>query len=139
MQNNPTPPIAEQAKLILELYDLRREEKMREARSWLWNFKPKTIDDVKAAMHGPDSAKLRMVCAYWDMAAALVNHNAISSKFFHDCNGEHIWLYAKLEPLLPEIHKSVYPGLLSNIKTMVDADPKLQEEVKRAQTTLKTM
>ena len=40
-------PTVADAELILKLYDLRREEKMREARAWfVANFKPKTFDEM---------------------------------------------------------------------------------------------
>ena len=39
-------PTYDDVNLILRLYDMRREEKMREARDWFAkNFKPKTMED----------------------------------------------------------------------------------------------
>ncbi len=53
---------AESAELILKLYDLRREAKMREARSWIIGFFPETVQDVLKAMIDVDtSAYYRMV------------------------------------------------------------------------------
>ena len=64
---------AKSADLILKLYDLRREEKMREARKWIFSFNPKSADEYINTMRDPEiGAYLRMVTSYWDMAAALV-------------------------------------------------------------------
>ncbi|MGH9640298.1 MAG: DUF4760 domain-containing protein, partial [Bryobacteraceae bacterium] len=71
----------EEAGLILKLYELRREEVMRKAREWYFrDFNPESLADVTQAMSGDKSAYLRMVVSYWDMAAGLVNHGAISQE-----------------------------------------------------------
>src|SRR5580693_4991288 len=98
----------EEAGLILKLYELRREDTMRKARNWYFRqFNPQSLSDFSNAMMGEHNAYLRMVVSYWDMAAALVNNGAISLEFFNDSNGEHIGVFAKLEPLLGEI-RAVY-------------------------------
>ena len=90
----------EEAGLILKLYELRREETMRKARDWYFReFHPQSLADFNNAMFGEHSAYLRMVASYWDMAASLVNHGAISVDLFSDSNGEMIGVFAKLEPL----------------------------------------
>ena len=94
----------EEASLILELYTLRREETMRQARDWFFReFNPESLADFNAAMFGPHSGHVRMVVTYWDMAAALVKNGAISLEMFDDCNGEHIGTFGKIEPILGEI------------------------------------
>ena len=81
----------EEAGLILKLYELRREETMRKARDWYFReFHPQSLADFNNAMFGEHSAYLRMVASYWDMAASLVNHGAISVDLFSDSNGEMI-------------------------------------------------
>ena len=48
----PTP--YESAKLILQIFEMRREAVLREARVWfVRDFNPETIDDVKTALAGP--------------------------------------------------------------------------------------
>ena len=62
------------AELILKLYELRREDKMREARAWFIGFFPDSVEDVVKTMVDPaTSAMYRMVTSYWDMAASFVN------------------------------------------------------------------
>ena len=96
----------ESADLILKLYDLRREAKMREARNWIFGFNPTSADEIMQTMMDPEvGGLLRMVTSYWDMAAALVNHGAIDADMFNDTAGEHIMVFAKFEPFLAELRE----------------------------------
>ncbi len=116
--------IQEEAGLILKLYELRREDTMRKARDWYFReFNPQSIAEYSAAMFGEHSGHLRMVVTYWDMAAALVNRGAISLDLFTDANGEHIGVFAKLEPLLGEIRKTYSPQFAMNLEKLIDATP----------------
>ena len=57
------------AGLILKLYDFRREPVMREARAFVFNFAPQTIDDVMAIVSDfslKENAYLRQVVGYWE-------------------------------------------------------------------------
>jgi hypothetical protein len=115
--------IQEEAGLILKLYELRREETMRKARDWYFReFNPQSMAEFSAAMFGEHSGHLRMVVTYWDMAAALVNRGAIGINLFDDANGEHIGTFAKIEPLLGEIRKTM-PQFAVHLEKLVDATP----------------
>jgi len=119
----------EEADLILKLYELRREATMRIARDWYFlEFNPESRADFDKAMLGEHGAHLRMVMSYWDMAAALVNHGAISIELFNDTNGEHIGVFSKLEPFLNEVRQS-YPPLLANLEKLIDATPGGRDQV----------
>ena len=55
----PTP--FESARLNLQLYDLRREPVLREARAWfLADFNPATLEDVMTALAGERNPSVRM-------------------------------------------------------------------------------
>src|SRR5690242_2591933 len=115
----PTP--FESAQLILKLFELRRDPTLREARTWFTReFHPDTIDDVKAAMAGPNNAKLRMVVGYWDMAASLVTNGAIDRQMFLDANAEIAATFCKIQPLLAEIRAMApMPGFARHIEEVV--------------------
>jgi hypothetical protein len=120
----------DEASLILKLYELRREETMRKARDWVFReFHPESLADVNATMFSEHSGHLRMVMSYWDMAAALVNHGAISSELFNDTNGEHLSVFAKLEPLLGEARAAYGPQFLANLEELIDATPGSRERL----------
>jgi hypothetical protein len=114
----------EEAGLILRLYELRREAVMREARNWFFReFNPQSFADFNSAMFGDHSGHLRMVVSYWEMAAALVNNGAISLELFNDSNGEHIGVFAKIEPFIGEIRAAYGPQFAVNFEKLIDATP----------------
>ena len=114
----------DEADLILKLYELRREPTMRAARDWYFReFHPQSGDDIRSAIFGEHSAHFRMVTSYWDMAAALVNHGAISIDFFNDANGEQFGVFSKMEPVLEEARTIIGPGVLANLEKLIDATP----------------
>jgi hypothetical protein len=119
----------EDAKLILKLYDLRREEVMRKARDWyVQQFNPESLQDISDVMMSDKSAYLRMVVSYWDMAASLVNHGAIDEEMFSDANMEHIVVFAKLEPFITEARATFSaPNYLVNLEKLVMRRPNVKE------------
>jgi hypothetical protein len=130
----------EEAGLILELYTLRREETMRQARDWFFReFNPESLADFNAAMFSPHSGHVRMVVSYWDMAAALVKNGAVSLELFDDCNGEHIGTFAKIEPILPEIRSVYGPRFAQNLEKLIDATPDGRKRVAAAREQMKAI
>ena len=112
------------ADLILKLYDLRREPVMREARNWFFSFNPTTAAEYMEAMMSPQSGYVRMVISYWDMAASLVNNGAIDEQMFNDANGEHLFVFAKIEPILAELRQQWnQPEMLKHFETLVRRVP----------------
>ncbi|HUN85843.1 MAG TPA: hypothetical protein VMU48_15805 [Terracidiphilus sp.] len=97
------------AEIILKLYELRRETLMREARAWITaEFWPETVEDFFAVASNPahpHNAHFRQVVTYWEMAAAMVLHGAVSAELFVDCNGEGFFLLAKFSHLLDGIRE----------------------------------
>jgi hypothetical protein len=120
----------EDADLILKLYDLRRESVMRDARNWLFTFNPTSIQDVMQAMTGEHSGHLRMVMSYWDMACALVTNGAIDEELFNQTNGEHIFVYMKIEPVLEDIRQMFgNPEFLKSLETVVKRIPDIETKL----------
>ena len=100
----------ESATLLIRLYELRRDPTMREARAWYaLSFNPSSVDEVVQTLSGPNSAHFRMLTSYWEMAASFVNNGAIDEQMFTDANGEHIVVYAKIQPFIEE-----YRGKMGN-------------------------
>ena len=129
----------ESADLILKLYDLRREEKMREARNWIFGFNPTNVDEYWQTMMDPQvGGYLRMVTSYWDMAASLVNHGAIDADMFNDTVGEHILVFAKIEPLLSELRERFQnPEAFKHLEKVILDRPDGKERVAKTQEWLK--
>jgi hypothetical protein len=130
----------DEAGLILKLYELRRETKMREARDWFFReFNPQSMADFSEALMGDHSAHLRMVVSYWEMAAALVNSGAISLDLFASTNGEHLGVFMKIEPLLADIRKMFGPRYAVNLEKLIDATPEGRTQVAAFRERMKAM
>jgi hypothetical protein len=121
---------AKDADLILKLYDLRREKTMREARNWFFTFDPKTPQDFIEVLTGDKSGLYRMVVSYWDMACSLVNNGAIDAEMFNDANGEHLFVYAKMEPFIPALREAMgAPQFLAHLEKTVKEIPEYETRV----------
>jgi len=129
----------ESAELILKLYDLRREEKMREARSWMLSFFPESAADIlQALIRAETSAYYRMVTSYWDMAASLVNHGAIDEEMFADAHGEHIVVFSKIEPFLPELREATgNQNMFQNLEKLIMRQPDAKEKLAKSRESMK--
>jgi hypothetical protein len=115
----------ESARLNLQLFELRREPVLREARAWfLADFNPQTIQDVIAAFSGDRNASCRMVLGYWDMAASLVTTGAIGAEAFLAAHSEVFASFAKIQPFLAELRAmSGEPAFCAHLETVVMAAP----------------
>ena len=127
------------AKLILKLYDLRREAVMREARNWFFSFNPESFDDIQRTSMGEHGAYLRMVTTYWDMACSFVNHGAINAEMFTDATGEQVFVYAKLQPFLEQIRAAGNPTSFQHLEKAVLSMPHAEERLARVREMAKRM
>ncbi|HJQ24996.1 MAG TPA: hypothetical protein VKA60_13850 [Blastocatellia bacterium] len=113
----------EDANLILRLYELRREEKMREARHWFsFEFRPQTFDDVKAVLmpDHPGNTAFRMVVSYWDMAASFAVRGPLNAELLLESAGELIGVWALVEPFIAELRELVQlPEFLRNLEEII--------------------
>ncbi len=118
---------------ILKLYELRRDEKMRESRQWYFSeFAPQTAMDIIALYRGGEraSANFRMITSYWDMASSFVLNGAIDEKIFLDANTEHIFVFAKIQPFLAEIRQMFgEDDYLINLETLVLKIPNVEAKI----------
>ncbi len=110
------------AEIILKLYELRTESVMRQARAWMTGeFWPRTVEEFFAVASNPEdphNAWFRQVITYWEMAAAMVLHGAVSADLFADCNAEGFFLLAKFAHILNGIRER-NPGFLSKTSEVV--------------------
>jgi hypothetical protein len=111
------------AEIILKLYELRTEAEMRKARAWMagewWPATAEEFFAVAANPRDPHNAWFRQVTTYWEMAAALVLHGAVSAELFVDCNGEGFFLLAKFAHVLEGIREK-QPTFMRKTSEMVE-------------------
>jgi hypothetical protein len=130
----------ESARLILELYELRREATMRDARSFWIGFNPQSVDELLASLAGPNGAHVRMVLSYWDMACSLVVNGAIDQKIFSDANGEHLVVFGKVEALIPAWREKMGdPTVWKSLETVSLAGPDARKKIDGIRERIKGM
>ena len=127
------------AELILKLYELRREETMRKARSWFAGFNPESAQDILNVFTSEHSAYYRMVVTYWDMACSLVNNGAIDEQMFNDANAEHAFFFAKIQPFIEEVRAITGPQYLPHLEQLVMRHPDAGERLERMRQMSKRM
>ena len=100
---------AADAELILKLYELRQEEKLRKARRFLvFEFNPKTVEELRAVSRDTKSEynpHWRQAMSFWEMAASLVLRGALDADLFLDSSVEGILIYAKFHHFHAETEK----------------------------------
>jgi hypothetical protein len=113
----------DQADLLLRLYEIRREPKMREARDWyISKFHPTSLEDMQkiAPMGSLENAYVRMVTSYWDMAANMVNRGLIEESFFFETTGEQWLIWERIKSCVPQQReRSKNPHMYSNLEKHV--------------------
>ncbi|REJ76181.1 MAG: hypothetical protein DWQ47_11235 [Acidobacteria bacterium] len=130
---------ARSAELLIQLYDLRRETVMREARNWMGTFFVDNAEDFAAAMMDPETGGyLRMVISYWDMAASFVEHGAIDRQMFYDANGEFLFVFCKIRPHLEGIREMFdMPEWMQNLENLVMAMPNAEKNIEKMEGWMK--
>ena len=102
MENKPTH---EQAQLHLQVYEQRREARLREARDWFFkNYHVATIDDaMRIAAPGTEGGAFAgMVLSYWEQACALLNYGLLHEGLFFETSGEFFGVWELVKPIVPQ-------------------------------------
>jgi len=136
----PKKATAEDAQIIMRLYDLRREPEMRKARHWYAGWWPRSADDILKVLQAggtQENAWFRQVNGYWDMAASFVLHGVVNESLFFDSSGELWFVLAKLQPFLKEVRQraNIAQGFVRVEKVATrtkDGRDRLQMFLKRA-------
>ena len=113
-------PTHEDAQLILHLYELRREPRIREARDWFFrHFHVGTMEEFQA-LCPPGSqanASYRMLTTYWEMAASFVVHGTLDRELFFENDQELLFLWERVRELLPRLREAYRnPMSLKNVE-----------------------
>jgi hypothetical protein len=112
----------EQANLLLRLFELRRETRLREARAWFaTNFNARSAEEMaqKYPQGSEENASIRMVISYWEMAASMANRGLIDDEFFFENSGEGFLVYDRIRELLPGIRASYHnPHTFSQLEAL---------------------
>ena len=100
-----TKPTYEQAQLHLQVYDQRREPRLRQARDWFTqNYFPENLDEaMKIAAPGTEPGIFfGMVTSYWEQACALLNYGLLHEDLFFETSGEFFFVWERIKPIVAE-------------------------------------
>jgi len=115
-----TKPTHEQAQLHLQVYDLRREARLRQARDWFFkSYIVNTLEDsMRIAAPGTEGGALAMmVLGYWEQACALLNYGLLHEDLFFETSGEFFGVWERLKPIVPQAReKWVNPQAFANLE-----------------------
>ncbi len=103
-----TKPTAAQAQLQLQLYDLRREEKLRQARDWFLQnyFVDQPEDHNRLAPPGSlHDTYVRMVLSYWDQASALLTYGLLHEELYFDTTNEFYLAWDRIRAHVPAMRQ----------------------------------
>jgi hypothetical protein len=115
-----TKPTHEQGQLHLQVYDLRREPRLREARDWFQlSYNAQTFEEaMKLMAPGTESGKFTgMVIGYWEQACALLNYGLLHEGLFFETSGEFFGIWEQLKKVVPDFREKFGDKyLLSNME-----------------------
>lgn len=115
-----TRPTHEQAQLHLQVYEERREARLREARDWFaQNYFVNSMEDsMRIATPGTENgARVMMVFSYWEQACALLNYGLLHEDLFFETSGEFFAVWERVRPIIEEGRKMFSnPGFLVHLE-----------------------
>jgi hypothetical protein len=101
MASTNSKPTYEQAQLHLQVYDLRREAKLRQAREWFFkNYHASSFEEgMRIAAPGTEAGAFFMqVISYWENACALLNYGLLHEDLFFETSGEFFGVWERIKP-----------------------------------------
>jgi len=127
------PATYDDANLLLRLYELRREEKLRAARDWFAkNFHASTLEEMQklCPIGSQENAYFRMVTSYWEMAASFVTGRVLHQELFAQSSRELLFVWTRISDIIPTWREAFKnPDIGKNMETVADA--MIEEEKRR--------
>ena len=110
----------EDVNLIVKLYELRRESRLREARRWFAaSFKVRTLEEFQGLCPpgSETNASHRMVTTYWEMVASFLTSSVVNQELFFQSGRELLFTWERVRDVLPSL-REVYqnPQELRNLE-----------------------
>lgn len=105
MAKNPTH---EQAQLQLQVYEERREPRLRQARDWFFqNYFASTAEEaMKVAPMGTEQGtNVMMVFSYWEQTCALLNYGLLNEDLFFETTGEFFGVWERVRSHIEQSRK----------------------------------
>lgn len=107
-------------KLIVKLYELRREARLRQARAWFAaSFKVKSWEEFMALCPpgSEQNASYRMVLTYWEMVASFLTTGVLNAELFYQSGRELLFVWERLRDFVPQLRAQYkHPGEYKNLE-----------------------
>jgi hypothetical protein len=111
--------------LILRLFELRREEKMRQARDWVAkNFHAKNLEELETLcpMGSEPNAYFRMVISYWEMVAGFITSGVLNQESFFQSGREMLFVWERFRDVVPAMREAYKDSMAyKNLETVAEA------------------
>ena len=124
MKTAAPPPTFDDVHLILKLYDMRREKRLREARQWFVStFKVKTLEELQALCPPgtEQNASYRMVTTHWEMVASFIASGVLNAELFFQSGRELLLCWERTRDVVPAIRAAYKNPLeLRNLQTVAE-------------------
>jgi len=118
------PATYDDANLLLRLYELRREDKLRQARDWFnKNFHANNLEELsKICPQGSqEHAYFRMVLGYWEMAASFVTSGVLQRELFMQNSREMLFVWIRMSDVVPAMREAQKnPYIAINIEALAN-------------------
>jgi hypothetical protein len=115
-------PTYDDANLILRLYEMRRDERMRQARAWFTaKCKVKSYDELIQLAPGgsEENASVRMVTSYWDLVASFMTSGVLNKELFFQSGRELLLVWERVREYLPSMREAYKdPNYLKHLETI---------------------
>ena len=126
MTRHGSPPAThEDAKLLLQIYEMRREPRLREARRWFAaSFRATTVEELMSLCPpgSEENASYRMVTSYWELVASFVTSGVLNQELFFQSGRELLFCWTRLRDLVPQVRaKNKNPLEWTNLEVVATA------------------
>jgi hypothetical protein len=107
MEHRMSHATYQDAELILKLYEMRRDEKLRAARAWFGGFSAQSWAEVmeKYPPGSEHNAYFRMVTSYWEMASSFVVRGVVHEELFFENNGELLFVWERVKGIVEDYRR----------------------------------
>jgi hypothetical protein len=116
-------PTYDDANLILRLYEMRRESRMRQARAW-FNAHCKGVQSFEQLMQlapagSDENASYRMVVTYWDLVSSFMVSGILHKELFFQSGRELLLVWERVRELVPSMRETYKdPNYLKHLETV---------------------
>ena len=119
------PPTHEDAKFLLQLYEMRREPRMRDARRWFAaSFRPANLEELGRACPpgSEENASYRLVTSFWELVASFITSGVLNQELFFQSGRELLFCWTRIRDLVPHVRvQNKNPLEWKNLETVAIA------------------